>query len=145
MIARLVWICDEYTWHHKTVLVQLYWHLAIKLLFFVTEIWTVELELASEIPSLPDNSILSDSGHTATQHNYLWELQTTSPPTACFPSSVYFKSLVLDEIWTVELELASEAPPLPDSSVFSDSGYTGSVMRALQTTSPPTACFPCIV
>ena len=89
------------------------------LFFIVTEIWTVELELASEIPSLPDNSILSDSGHTAKQHNYLWELHTTSPPTACFPSSVYFKSLVLNEIWTVELELASETPPLPDSSVFS--------------------------
>ena len=118
------------------------------LFFIVTEIWTVELELASEIPSLPDNSILSDSGHTAKQHNYLWELHTTSPPTACFPSSVYFKSLVLNEIWTVELELASETPPLPDSSVFSDSGYTGSVItsgRALQTASPPTAFSPCIV
>ena len=30
-VLRLVWMCDECTWHHKTFLVQLYWHLAVKL------------------------------------------------------------------------------------------------------------------
>ena len=29
----LEWMCDECTWHHKTFLVQLYWHLAIKLYY----------------------------------------------------------------------------------------------------------------
>ena len=30
-IFIFVWMSDECTWHHKTFLVQLYWHLAIKL------------------------------------------------------------------------------------------------------------------
>ena len=30
-VSWLVQMCDECTWHHKTFLVQLYWHLAIKL------------------------------------------------------------------------------------------------------------------
>ena len=31
IVLWLVWLYDECTWHHKTFLVQLYWHLAIKL------------------------------------------------------------------------------------------------------------------
>ena len=27
----MVWMCDECTWHYKTFLVQLYWHLTIKM------------------------------------------------------------------------------------------------------------------
>ena len=30
-VLWLAWMCDECTWHHKIFLVQLYWHLAIKL------------------------------------------------------------------------------------------------------------------
>ena len=30
-VLWLVWVCDVCIWHHKTFLVQLYWHLGIKL------------------------------------------------------------------------------------------------------------------
>ena len=39
-------MCDDCTWHHKTFLVQLYWHFAIKLYCIVAELHCFKTSLA---------------------------------------------------------------------------------------------------
>ena len=42
-VLWLAWMCNESTWHHKTFLAQLYWHLAMKL-------QSIVLTLSNEAP-----------------------------------------------------------------------------------------------
>ena len=59
-VLCLEWMCDECTWHHKTFLVQLYWHLAIKLYCIVllycrncSVLGSVSIDRAHEAPFFP--------------------------------------------------------------------------------------------
>ena len=82
-------MCDECTWHHKTFLVQLYWHMAIKLCCIILKsaarcaaagmrVWTFRGSCPGKTLKLHRQQVIISKGdeHRPTGHDYKGQTDT---------------------------------------------------------------------